>query len=420
MVEEFHFEQLVTTPTRGPNILDLCFVSHPDLFTLCQTAPGISDHDSVIVEFSTQIKLVKKSPREIFLYHKANWDLIRDKMCSINERYFDLNSTNERSVEDNWTFFHDHYLQLIEEHVPKKSLSTKSHLPWMNTTLKRLLKKKQRTYNRAKKYQRAKDWDEYKRLQYQSKSIMRQQHKRYLSNLINPQNNLKCFWHYVKGKHQDNVGIGALKNQANDMITNSIEKAEILNKQFESVFTAEDTSSIPDTGTSPYTSIPDIDITLNGVRNLLLKSNVNKSAGPDNIHAAFLKNTAIESAPILTHLFKQSLRNVIVPVSWKQANVTPVYKKGDKTDPGNYRPVSLTSLVCKTLEHVLVSQIMKHLELNQILADVQYGFRSSRSCEAQLFLAVDDLARAVDNKLQVDLAILDFEKAFDKKLLIPD
>ena len=111
------------------------------------------------------------------------------------------------------------------------------------------------------------------------------------------------------------------------MITNSIGKIEILSKQFESVFTAEDTSSIPDTGTSPYTSIPDIDITLNGVRNLLLKSNVNKSAGPDNIHAAFLKNTAFESAPILTHLFKQSLRNGIVPVSWKQANVTPVYKK---------------------------------------------------------------------------------------------
>ena len=141
---------------------------------------------------------------------------------------------------------------------------------------------------------------------------------------------------------------------------------------------------------------------------------MNKSTGPDNIHAAFLKNTAFETAPLLTHLFQQSLRSGIVPISWKQANVTPVYKKGDKTDPGNYRPVSLTSLVCKTLEHVLVSQIMKHLESNQILADVQYGFRSNRSSEAQLFLTIDDLARAVDNKLQVDVAILDFGKAFDK------
>ena len=132
------------------------------------------------------------------------------------------------------------------------------------------------------------------------------------------------------------------------MVTDSTEKAEILSNQFESVFITEDTSSIPDTGTSPYASNPDVDITINGVRNLLLKSNVNKSTGPDNIHAAFLKNTAFKTAPLLTHLFQQSSRSGIVPISWKQANVTPVYKKGDKTDPGNYCPVSLTSLVCKT------------------------------------------------------------------------
>ena len=76
--------------------------------------------------------------------------------------------------------------------------------------------------------------------------------------------------------------------------------------------------------------------------------------------------------------------------------------------------MSLTSLVCKTLEHILVSQIMKHLEVNEILVEEQYRFRSNRSCEAQLFLTIDDLTRAMENKLQVDVAILDFEKAFDK------
>ena len=66
------------------------------------------------------------------------------------------------------------------------------------------------------------------------------------------------------------------------------------------------------------------------------------------------------------------------------------------------------------MEQILVSQIMKHLESNDILTDVQYGFRSKRSCEAQLFLTIDDFARAIDNKFQVDVAILDFAKAFDK------
>ena len=77
--------------------------------------------------------------------------------------------------------------------------------------------------------------------------------------------------------------------------------------------------------------------------------------------------------------------------------------------------MSLTSLVCKTLEHVLVNQIMKHLKMNKILVEEQYRFRSNHSCEAQLFLTIDDLTRALENKLQVDVAIfLDFEKAFDK------
>ena len=101
-----------------------------------------------------------------------------------------------------------------------------------------------------------------------------------------------------------------------------------------------------------YPSITDIDITVNGVRNLLENLDTNKSPGPDNIHAAFLKHVAFEIAPLLTHLYQQSLRNGTVPVSWKQANITPVYKKSDKTDPRNFHPVSLTSLVCKTMKHI--------------------------------------------------------------------
>ena len=117
---------------------------------------------------------------------------------------------------------------------------------------------------------------------------------------------------------------------------------------------------------------------------------------------------------MLTHLFQQSLRDSSIPMTWKQAYVTPIYKKGNRSDPKNYRPVSLTSLVCKTMEHILVSQIMKHLESNNILVEVQHGFRSKHSCEAQLFLTTNDLAKAIDNKAQVDMAILDFSKAFDK------
>ena len=101
------------------------------------------------------------------------------------------------------------------------------------------------------------------------------------------------------------------------------------------------------------------------------------------------------------------------PLGNKQTSPS-IQKKSDKTDPGNYHPVSLTSLVYKTLEHALVSQIMKHIEMNEILVEEQYEFRSNCSCKAKLFLTTDDLTRALENNLQVDVAILDYEKAFDK------
>ena len=107
---------------------------------------------------------MNKQPREIFLYHKANWDLIREKMLGISERYFELNSFSQRNVDENWEYVYEQCSQLVQELVPKKTIGRKFHLPWMNAALKQLIKKKQRTYNRAKKYQRSEDWDEYKRL----------------------------------------------------------------------------------------------------------------------------------------------------------------------------------------------------------------------------------------------------------------
>ena len=80
----------------------------------------------------------------------------------------------------------------------------------------------------------------------------------------------------------------------------------------------------------------------------------------------------------------------------------------------NYRPISLTSVICKTTEHIIVSQLMKHLESTNILTENQSGFREHRSCESQLLVTVNDIAKAINNKLQVDLAVLDFSKAFDK------
>ena len=93
--------------------------------------------------------------------------------------------------------------------------------------------------------------------------------------------------------------------------------------------------------------------------------------------------------------------------------VTPIHISGRKSDPKNYRTVSLTSIICKILEHILTSHIMKHLEINYILLS-QFGFRAGDSCEAQLLIITDDFAKALNNRQQVDIGILDLSKAFDR------
>ena len=193
----------------------------------------------------------------------------------------------------------------------------------------------------------------------------------------------KKLWTFVKGKRCDSSGVSPLKKDGIAYSDPKI-KATLLNEQFSSDFTKADKANAPSLGKSPYPDVQAFDVHNNWVQKLLQNLNPHKASGPDNIPSRLLKETAAEIAPALTLLFQSSLQQGEVPENWKLANVTPLFKKGDKNDASNYRPISLTSVCSKLLEHILHSQIMKHLENHTILTDQQHGFRKQRSCESQL------------------------------------
>ena len=170
---------------------------------------------------------------------------------------------------------------------------------------------------------------------------------------------------------------------------------------------------LPDLGQSQTPSAPPITVNTKRVLKLLKDIKPHKATGPDNIPGRLLKEAAEELAPGLAHLFQISIDNGTFPLDWKSALVTPVFKKGDRSSPSNYRPISLMSIVCKTLEHVIHSSVISHFETNNILTDCQHGFRKRRSCETQLILTIDDLAKGLKDKQQIDAILLDFSKAFD-------
>ena len=160
--------------------------------------------------------------------------------------------------------------------------------------------------------------------------------------------------------------------------------------------------------------MPDFNIGVAGVEKLLKNLNTRKAAGPDGIPCRLLQSVAKELAPALTTLFTTSLEKSQVPTDWKHALVQPIYKKGDKSVAANYRPISLTSICCKLMEHIVRAEVTKHLESNNILNDAQHGFRKKRSCESQLILTTNDLAEELDKGGQTDTVLLDFSKAFDR------
>ena len=158
----------------------------------------------------------------------------------------------------------------------------------------------------------------------------------------------------------------------------------------------------------------DIVVTKEGVTKLLKGLYPSKALGPDELHPRVLKEMATELGPIFAHLFQQSIDSGDIPKEWTLANISPLFKKGDRLLACNYRPVSLTCVPCKLLEHIVCSNIMAHLDEHiKLLSDKQHAFRKWHICETQLATVINDWAKILDNKGQVDTFILDFEKAFD-------
>ena len=160
--------------------------------------------------------------------------------------------------------------------------------------------------------------------------------------------------------------------------------------------------------------MPEININLNGILKLLSNLQPRKAAGPDEIRPIVLRELRTEIAPIIQLIFEKSLATGKLPSDWTRANVSPIFKKGEKSDPSNYRPISLTCILCKVMEHIIASNLTAHLNRHNILYNLQHGFRQKRSCETQLLQLVEDLGKQLIKGNQIDLVLLDFSKAFEK------
>jgi hypothetical protein len=229
----------------------------------------------------------------------------------------------------------------------------------------------------------------------------------------------KLVYNYVRSKQRAKAAIRSLRDSTTGVVhSDTGEIVRILRQQFDSAFSAvDDSDNVPvDETTSASCDVPDVLNLINPTTVLgkLRALQIGKSVGWDGVCPQVLKRCADGLALPITMLFRLSLSSAAVPEAWKRANVTAIYKKGSKLDAGNFRPVSLTSTLCKELEKFIKSAIMNHLESNNLLSPSQHGFVKKKGCVTNLLESMDNITLAMARGLGVLVILLDFAKAFDK------
>ena len=214
--------------------------------------------------------------------------------------------------------------------------------------------------------------------------------------------NPKAFYGYMKKKVSNRVSVGPLKDSTGQLVTDDQVMAEYLNQ--------EDCSNIPEpeilfTGEEPLT---DVDITEEKVMAKLQKLRPDSAPGPDKLWPRILERLADVLASPLAIVYTRCLGEGTVPPDWKLANVAPIFKKGSKGSVANYRPVSLTCVLCKVMESILTDAIVLHLSQNNLIRQSQHGFMARKSCLTNLLEYLEELSELVDSGHAVDIVYLDF------------
>ena len=200
---------------------------------------------------------------------------------------------------------------------------------------------------------------------------------------------------------------------------NKTKMCSILLDQFNSVFSTPKPNMIISDPVSFFScqSIPlgdeinylsDIDFSKFIIVESIKELSSNSAAGPDGFPSSLLINCSEILAPAFKLMFSQSLTQGVFPSALKRAAIVPIFKSGDKSNPGNYRPISLTSCISKVFECIIRIQVLAFLERKSLLNNTQNGFRSGRTCLSALLNVFDNLMNMIDSSTTVDMKYLGF------------
>ena len=364
-LQESSLAQFVNYPTRENHILDLVFATKDELVKDLNVGSEFSgsDHREITFTINFMTSDFNQSKEKVLDFRKANFLKLRSMFKQTDWRH--LRSSID--VDAKWKFFTDKYFKIVQECVPMKNRRPPKVKPkWWNKQITECLRDKKDAHIKYKSNNNNENYTKFVELRRKAKKLIKQSKRSTEIHVANQsKTNPKEFFSFIRQKRVTTSSIGPLINENGDYISEDEQVCCILNSFFSSVFTEEDLNRIPtmpDVLINNNEVLNNITVTESDVLKCIDKLKVNKSPGPDAVSPRILKEAKLELVTPLTLLFNESLQFGTMPHEWKLANVTPIFKKGSKSLPCNYRPISLTSVVCKMLETLIRNKLVNHLE----------------------------------------------------------
>ena len=406
----------------------MIYLCHPSLYldyewSVCEDQHG-SDHFPIVIE---SIKTSEEDHNPKWKLKKANWDLFHT-LCDESLTTTSLSDSTDRIAD-----FNSSLIEISEKCIPKTSTNPKKSNPWYNDDCKEAIKQRKDTLSMFCKFPTKDNLNTYRVFRAKArrtiKSSKRKSWRTYVSNL-NYKTPIKKVWDMVReisGKskaasHQqlnsnfnrgaetkattkkdiaDTLGDAFSKNSSN---TNYPKEFQNYQKHQEKI-----KLNFKSSNNKEYNNPFNLDE---------LKDAINKShdtaTGRDEIHYQMLKPLPPKSLKTLLHIFNDIWETGKFPESWELATIIPIPKPGkDHAEPTNYRPIALTSCICKTLERMINTRLVWYLEFNNLISPVQSGFRSERSTNDNLVRLETFIRDAFVKKEHVVAVLFDLEKAYD-------
>ena len=427
----FGLNNTINKPTRlnpitlAMTLLDVILVLSLEFFVSSGVIHfPLSDHSLCISIFNHSSK--KYSPKALSSRFLSEKRLSELRILLSKHKWEEYNSIKDPDAR--WNQIKSAILTMLDRAAPIKSVTIKEKkVPWINSQLVSLGKKRNMAYHRARKTGISSDWDKFKRYRNLYKSTSRSSKKAFFKEATDIKTNDPAkLWKTVKPKINPN-SCNSISSIASGNIT--IDSSDEIAKHFARSFmiTLFGFSLLPlmvccnfvashFKGNVPNSDfkfdLPKFNVT--DVSKSLSQIDPKSSPGYCGIPSKVFKAAADELKIPITALFNLCIETNRIPSDWKIALVRPHYKgKGEKQDSENYRPISLLSPISKVFESLIASRIYDFCESSSIFNNSQFGFRRKLSCESALNTLIDDWRLSLDNRKNVIAVFLDLRKAFD-------